>query len=243
MMRMANIVLIHGSWHGAWCWHKVEPRLRALGHRVIVPDLPGHGREPRALKGRITLGAMVSHVERAIDAVDGPVCVVAHSRGGIVASTLAERRPDRVSRLVYLASYMLVDGQRVADLFEADTASLVTRHLRIDRWTVTDALAAEGFREALYADCAEDDIALAHALLTPEPSLPALTRVRLTPERYGSVPRTYIALTQDRAVTPGLQRRLYEAQPVEQVLEIDASHSAYFSKPDELTRAIDSVAH
>ena len=66
-----NIVLLHGSWHGAWCWHKVVPLLQARGHQVHVPDLPAHGRHWRLARGRTTLSAMAAHVCRVLDALDG----------------------------------------------------------------------------------------------------------------------------------------------------------------------------
>ena len=102
-------------------------------------------------------------------------------------------------------------------------------------------LKREIYREALYADCSEDDIALAYALLTPEargPESPTETPLRTTRENFGRIPKIYIELTQDRAVTWAGQKRMYEATPCERVLTIEASHSAYFSQPDQLTKQI-----
>lgn len=207
-----------------------------------VPDLPAHGRDWRVARGRITLKAMAASVCEIIDALDEPSLIVAHSRGGIVASTVAQMRPQRVRGLVYLAAYMLRNGERVADLFREDRDSLVPRNLAISRTRLTDMLRPACYREVLYADCADADVELAHALLTPEPSLPALTRVRLSGERYGRVPRHYISLTEDRAVSHPLQQRMIAASPCESVTAIRASHSAYFSRPDELSGAIDAIA-
>src|SRR4051812_16197911 len=106
---MATFVLVHGSWHGAWCWYKVVPRLEALGHRAIAVDLPAHGRNRRLLRGAVTLRAMTTCVLRVLDTLDEPAILVAHSRSGIVASMVAERRPERVAKLVYLASYLVED--------------------------------------------------------------------------------------------------------------------------------------
>lgn len=237
-----NIVLLHGSWHGAWCWHKVVPHLQSAGHQVHVPDLPAHGRHWRLARGRTTLADMARHVCRLVDVLDGPVFVVAHSRGGIVASTVAEMRPGQVAGVAYLAAYLLRSGERVADFFRQDRDSLVRPNLRIHRSTLTDSLAPEAYREALYADCSDADVALASALLTPEPALPALTRLKLSPERYGTVRRHYIELTQDRAVTIALQRQMVAASPCASVASLDASHSAYFSCPDRLAGAIDAMA-
>lgn len=237
-----HIVLLHGSWHGAWCWYKVIPRLRSVGHHVHAPDLPAHGREWRMARGRITLAAMAGTVCDLLDSLDGPALLVAHSRGGLVASAVAERRPRKLVANVYLAAYLLRHGERVVDLFKADKESLVLPNIRISRSTLTDSLAEEAYRPALYADCDDADVELARALLTPEPSLPALTRLRLSDANYGSVTRHYIELTQDRAVTLSLQRRMFEASPCATIASIDASHSAYFSRPDELARTIDAVS-
>ena len=237
-----NIILLHGSWHGAWCWHKVAPLLRAQGHHVCVPDLPAHGRHWRIARGRTTLAAMAEPVCKLLDTLAEPALLVAHSRGGIVASTLAEMRPRKLHGVAYLAAYMLRNGERVADVFRHDVESLVGPQLRVSRATLTDSLAEDAYRPALYADCSDADVELARSLLTPEPSLPALTRLRLSDRNYGSVPRHYIELTQDRAVSLRLQRSMIAASPCASVAAIDASHSAYFSQPEQLSTRIHAIA-
>ena len=237
-----NIVLLHGSWHGAWCWHKVVPHLRSQGHRVQVPDLPAHGRHWRVARGRTTLAAMASHVCGVLDSLDEPALLVAHSRGGIVASTVAEMRANKLHGVVYLAAYMLRHGERVADFFRADRDSLVLPHLRIHKASLTDSLDEAAHRPALYADCSDADVELARSLLTAEPSLPALTRLRLSERNYGRVPRHYIELTEDRAVSLALQRRMIAASPCATVASIEASHSAYFSRPEQLSALLHAIA-
>lgn len=238
---MASILLIHGSWHGAWCWHKVVPRLRAMGHTVYAPDLPSHGRDwtPPA---QVTLQSYVDCVTRLVDASPEPLTVVAHSRGGLVLGALCEARPGKVTRAVYLAAVLLKDGQKVFDLLPAAEGSRILPAMFMAEDQSWDMLREEAFDDALYADCSEDDRALCHQLLTPEPLAPSLTPVVLTEERYGRVPRAYIELTQDRAVTPAWQRFMYSEVPCEEVLRLEASHSAYFSRPDELSAMIDSLA-
>jgi pimeloyl-ACP methyl ester carboxylesterase len=237
-----EIILLHGSWHGAWCWHKVVPHLQAAGHNVHVPDLPAHGRDWRYARGRITLGAMASHVCDILDRLREPALIVAHSRGGIVASTVAEMRPSKLIGCAYLAAYMLRNNERVADYFRKDLDSLVRSNLRISRTRLTDSLSEEAQKPALYADCSDADVELARRLLTAEPSLPALTRLKLTDANYGAVNRHYIELTQDRAVSHVLQRSMIENSPCKSVSAIEASHSAYFSKPKELAGVIMNIA-
>jgi pimeloyl-ACP methyl ester carboxylesterase len=232
---MSSFLFLHGSWHGAWCWHKIVPRIQAAGHRAVAIDLPGRGRSP-ATPGFVGLQRMVTAAEAALPPGEQTVVVV-HSRNGIVASALAERAPDRIARTIYLASFMLPSGKRVLD-YLPDRDSLMPRNVRIDRWRMTDWLDPAVYREALYADCSDDDLALCRNLLVPEPVRPALTRLTLTAQRYGRVPRAYIRLTQDRAVSLALQDRLLAETPVERVESLAASHSAYFSQPDALAESI-----
>lgn len=237
---MSNFVLVHGSWHGAWCWYKIVPRLRALGHYVEAVDLPGHGRD-RTDPAAVTLDTYADAIGAAIVRAPGPVTLVAHSRGGVPTSQAAERHHARIEHLVYLAAYLLADGETVLDHAVHDSESLVLPNLSFDPNGHWDMLNSEAYEPALYADCGSEDIALAHSLLIPEPALPSRTPLKLSEDRYGAIPRTYLELLEDRAVTPALQKRMHAAVPCE-VRSIEASHSAYFSKPDELTRHLNEIA-
>jgi pimeloyl-ACP methyl ester carboxylesterase len=236
---MAYFLFLHGSWHGAWCWHKVLPRIAAAGHQAVAIDLPGRGRAP-AFTPMVSLERMVRAAEAAL-AAQGKTIVVVHSRYGIVASGLAEKVPEKIARTIYLASFMLPSGRRVFD-YLPDRPSLLTGRVEVNRLAMWDWLRPEAYREALYADCSGDDLELARALLTREPSRPALTRLKLTDGRYGRVPRAYIRLTQDRAVSLQLQDRLLNETRVDRVESIEASHSAYFSQPDRLADTIIKLA-
>ncbi|MGH1352614.1 MAG: alpha/beta fold hydrolase [Methyloligellaceae bacterium] len=233
---MRHYILIHGSWHGAWCWYKIAPRLEAAGHSVSVPDLPGRGRSP-ARPAMVGLDRIVKSLEPLL-AKDRKTTVVVHSRYGIVASRLAELFPDRIERTIYLASFMIPAGQAVVDYFRADTGSLLRPGFELNRLGMWDWLKPEVYHEGLYHDCDEDDNKLAHMLLCKEPFRPVLTKLKLTENRYGQVPRSYIRLTDDRAVTPWLQDKVLNETKVDRVESMAAGHSAYFSKPDELTDCI-----
>lgn len=234
-----RFLFLHGSWHGAWCWHKVLPFVAGERHEALAIDLPGRGRAPAtpALVGMKTMvdaaAAALSHAEKTT--------IVVHSRNGIVASMLAERHPEKVARIIYLAAFMLPNGRRVLD-YLPDKGSLLTGNVDINRIAFWDRLRPEAYREALYADCSEADVALARALLTREPVRPALTRLKLTDARYGRVPRAYIRLSDDRAVSLALQDRLLSETRVDRVESLQASHSAYFSQPEALARSVLKLA-
>lgn len=232
---MRHYLLIHGSWHGAWCWYKVAPLLQQHGS-VSVPNLPGRGRDP-AWPYFVTLKRLVRSAAAHLSPNQATTIVV-HSRYGVLATALAEAFPDAIRRVIYLASFMLPNGQRVADHFPKDKDSLIRPFVHVNRAGAWDSLSPEIYREGLYADCSEDDVALASSLLCREPSLPALARVKATPERFGRVPTAYIRLTQDRAVSVALQDRLIEESRPARVESIAASHSAYFSCPERLAATI-----
>lgn len=232
---MSTYVLVHGSWGGAWNWYKIVPRLEAAGHRAIALDMPGRGLDRRPL-GQVTMQDYVAAIGRAIDEADEPVILVGHSRGGIAVTQAAEEYAHRVRLLIYLAAFLVPNGDTVVPLTVSDKTSLILPNLDINRDEGFDMLRPP-FREILHADCSDDDAALWRLLLTPEPSGPTNTAIRTT-ERYESIPRAYIELTQDRAVTPILQRRMRERVPCRETVSIEASHFAYFSKPDELTQAL-----
>ncbi len=234
---MSTFVLVHGSWHAAWCWYKIVPKLEAAGHRAIAIDLPGHGRDHTPV-GEVTMQQYVDAIGSAIDAAGDPVILVAHSRGGIAITQAAEAHAERVRLLVYVAAFLVPDGQTVVPLALSDTPSLIMPNLEINGEDGYDMLREPAFRETLYADCSEEDIALCNMLLSPEPSGPTNTPIRTTAERFERIPRVYIELTQDRAVMPVLQRRMQVTMPCRETVAVEASHSAYFSKPDELTRAL-----
>ena len=236
---MTQFLFLHGSWHGAWCWHKIVPRIQAAGHVARAIDLPGRGRAA-ALPALVSLDRMVDAAEAAL-APEGKTVVVVHSRNGIVASSLAERVPERIERTIYVASYMLPSGRRVLD-YLPDRASMMPGNVQVNHLGLWDWLKPQVYREALYADCSSDDLALCRDLLVREPVRPALTRLKLTDGRYGRVPRAYIRLSEDNAVSLPLQDRLLAETPVERVETLRASHSAYFSQPDALTQTVLKLA-
>ena len=90
---MKTFILIHGSWHSAWNWHKVVPILEKAGHRAIAIDLPGMGRDKTPIQD-VTMKTTVEKICALIDSVPGKVILVGHSKNGIMISQAAEYRPS-----------------------------------------------------------------------------------------------------------------------------------------------------
>lgn len=234
---MTTFVLVHGSWHGAWCWHRIVARLEALGHRVLAPDLPGHGDDATPV-AQLTLKAYAECVAAAVQAAPGPVVLVGHSFGGIVISQAAEIIPERISRLVYLTAFLPANGQSLSRLAAADPDNPVATSSIISADRQLVSLDLSRLRELLYADCPESDIALARQRLCAEAIMPFITPVKITAGRACSIPRTYIECLNDIAVPLWFQRQMQATVHCHPVYALPTGHSPFFAAPAELARLL-----
>lgn len=238
---MATFVLVHGGWGGGAWWRKVVPLLTAHGHRVLAPDLPGMG-EDLTPTADLSLAVWADCIAARIVEVDSPVFLVGHSSGGVVISEVAERIPNRLLALVYLAGFLLRDGESVGDLSRNDPQSIIFSNLLIDVADDSSTLRQEAIQEALFTFCSEDDIAFAHATWRQQPLFGVRCPVRLTPERFGSVARHYIECARDKAISLPVQRKMQKVWPCASVTTLDSDHSPFFSMPEKLAGVLTGLA-
>jgi pimeloyl-ACP methyl ester carboxylesterase len=235
-----TVILIHGAWHGAWCWHKLIPLLEASGARAIAPDLPSMGKDQTPPE-RVTLSSWARFVADLVEAQVEPVMLVGHSRGGIVVSQAAELIPGRIRHLVYLSAYLLPAGTSLADEARRDAESVIAANMVPADSGITCTVRESAVREAFYGQCNEEDYQYARARLTPEPLKPLVTPLTITPERFGSVPRAYVETTRDRTVSITSQRRMQATLSCKPVFTLDTDHSPFFSQPEALARILISI--
>jgi pimeloyl-ACP methyl ester carboxylesterase len=239
---MATYVLVHGAWHGAWCWHKALPLIEARGHKVEAIDLPGHG-DDRTPTTSVSLDSYVQRVCQTLDAEAEPAIVVGHSMGGIVITQAAEERPNRIRKLVYLCAFLPANGQSLMDLGRQDTQTMARMPdaiVPLADGSLT--LKTESLKEVFYHDCSDEDVTFARERLVPQAGAPFATAVRTTEANFGRVPRVYIECVQDRVITPPAQERMYTSLPCERVITMNASHSPFFSAPNELAEHLHLLA-
>ncbi len=237
---MSTYVLIHGAWHGSWCWNKVIPLLEKEGHKVEAPDLPGHGSDKTPIP-EISLQTYTDRVCRILDAQSEPAILVGHSMGGVVITQAAEYRPEKIGTLVYLSAFLLQNGESLLQVAGGDAEALVLPNLIMAEDQSYATVRDEALKEIFYGDCTEEDVVRAKSLLVPQAAAPFATPVNTTQEKFGQIRRVYISCLVDKAITPACQQKMYAALPCEKVISMNTSHSPFLSAPEELAMHLISL--
>jgi pimeloyl-ACP methyl ester carboxylesterase len=236
-----TVVLVHGAFHGAWCWSKVVPLLEASGIPVIAVDLPGHGDRPGPPGDLYDAAA---HVADVLDGIDGPAVVCGHSYGGAVITEATADRAD-VTQLVYLAALMPDTGETVGATMPGVehagwSESELTREGAIEpRDDGTMTVGPKAAVVALYGDCSEADVEFALARLCPQSA--ASFGQPLTGAGWHDIPATYVVCAEDRAIVPEFQRAMATARATT-VVELHASHSPFLSQPEAVAELLVELA-
>lgn len=218
------IVLVHGGWHGAWCWAALDPVLRTHGYDVHAVELTSHGTDPAAVGD---LHSDVELVRRTVRAIAGPVVLLGHSYGGLVI-TEAAAELDNVAHLAYLAAFFPDRG---------DSMRKLTGGGRAPWLEFADGLmsVAPGWGSRLfYSDCSPSVAADAESKLAPQSAASFGQEVTVTPWR--TIHSTYFVCSEDQSVSPAAQRRW--AQLVHDSVEIHSGHSPMLSQPEHVAKLI-----
>jgi pimeloyl-ACP methyl ester carboxylesterase len=232
----ATIVLVHGAWHGAWCWDHVSADLSDRGFSVVAVDLPGHGASPLPLGD---LYGDAAFVTQTVAAIDGPVILVGHSYGGAV---ITEAGPNpNVARLVYLTAFCLDEGESLLGKVTAGATAeqaAQTAALFVDQGDGTMVVAEDFIIPMFYGDCSAGDVAFAMARLGAQPMASFVQPVQRTSWR--TTPSTYVVCAQDGAIAPGIQRDM--AARCSTTVTLEASHSPFFSMPGAVADVLAAAA-
>ncbi len=227
---MATFVLVHGSWHGGWCWKKLSPLLRAAGHEVYAPTLTGMGERAHAAPPEIRLATHVEDVLRLLEFEDlHDVVLVGHSYAGMIITAMAARDAARLRALVYLDAYLPEAGEPEIDLWPPEEAAKVRADLAAGRMYRT-MLPAEAF------GLQGEDAAWAAARLTPQPLGVYLDPATTTP--LPPIPGRFIHCAQGwfaaRSAAFAARART-RGWPVD---ELATGHDAMLTVPDELAKLL-----
>ena len=221
---MSTFALVHGAWHGGWCWEELTPLLRQAGHGVVAPDLPCDD------DSATTFEAYADVVCAAVDGRDVDVVVVAHSLGGPTGTLVAARRPVR--HLVYLCAAVPAAGRSLFDQWQEQ------RDMVNPNWdkglsppdvqSRTTWVDLDSARELLWADCDEQTVVAAFPRRRPQAAYPFTAPLAVA--EFPAVRCTSVVCADDQLINPEWSRRIAREIGAE-IVELPGGHSPQLSRP------------
>ncbi|MGE0681262.1 MAG: alpha/beta fold hydrolase [Candidatus Binatia bacterium] len=227
---MATYVLVHGAWHGGWCWQRVAPLLRAAGHEVYTPTLTGLGERSHLVNANIDLNTHVQDVVNVLE-FEGlrNVILVGHSYGGMVVTGVTERTANSLQHVVYLDAFVPCDGQALADLVAPQFREEMQQQAR------TNGELLPSFPVEQYGVFAEADVQWVRPNLVRHPFKTLMTPVKLMNPVALALPKTYIYCNNPAmGFFEAFAERARTAQGW-RYRELATGHDAMVTMPRELT--------
>jgi len=235
-----DFVLVHGAWHGGWCWEEVGARLEAAGHRVHCPALPGLAERAGELTADLGLA---DHITSVIDFVGrhklSDFVLVGHSYGGMVITGVADVMKHRIAHIVYLDAAVPHHGESMVSYGEPRPPEVIAASVAMVRSLAPDGVAMQALPpEALGVPADHPAHTLLQARMTPHPLKTWLDPIALLHGGPRDLPRTYLLCT-----SPMLEHsqfahiaRLAAVDPEWRYGEIASGHEAMLTAPDEVAQ-------
>jgi pimeloyl-ACP methyl ester carboxylesterase len=231
-----TFVLVHGAWHGGWCWSKVAAILRGRGHAVITPTQTGLGERAHLLSKSITLDTFVEDIVNVIKFEElKDIVLVGHSFGGNAISGTADRMPERIKQLVYLDAAMLENGQSVFSMLPPDVVAARTKAAQ----DTSGGLSIPAPPAAAFGLSDPAQQAWLTARLTPHPFGTFTSPLNLKNKVGNGLPAVYISCT-DPVYGPLEASRQWVKKNGMKMIEIKTGHDAMVTLPEQLTDMLDA---
>ena len=229
---MSNYVLVHGAWHGGWCWKRVSPLLRAAGHEVFTPTLTGLGERAHLISENVGLDTHIKDVLAVLEFEDlRDVVLVGHSFAGMVITGVAEKADERIAHLVYLYAFVPENGKSLADYQPPEIWRMFQEKTREEgdgfKLPIVFPLEAFGVTE-------DDDVNWVRPRLTPHPLKTKSDPVSVSNPNAARIPRTYIYCSAPAVGVFDQFADCARQSPSWQYVDLAAGHDAMVTAPQEL---------
>jgi len=233
---LTTYVLVHGAWHSGRAWDRVVPLLESAGHRVYAPSLTGYGDKAHLLGPDVGLD---THVDDVVGLITGEdlteVVLVGHSYAGLVVSSVANRVPERIGRLVFLDAMVPEDGETAADVMPFSQALIDQALASESGWRVPPLPETPA---GLFGVTDPDDVAWLRGMLSDQPVLCLQQPAHLDNPAVRTIPRTHVHCTVGKP--EGIERRAVPAS--DEVFELATGHDCMITMPGELTALLLKLA-
>jgi pimeloyl-ACP methyl ester carboxylesterase len=234
-----TFVLVHGAWHGGWCWRGVADRLRAAGHRVFTPTCTGLGERAHQLSRDITLDSFTRDVAAVIEAEElQDIVLVGHSFGGLPVSGVADLMPERVRSLVFLDSLLVQPGRSPADGLTADVVAARRKAAE----ETSGGLSLPVPPPSAFGVTAPAEMAWLERRLTPHPFSTYASPLNIGKPIGNGLPCTYVACTSPVYLPLEGVRTWARQQAGWRWEEIATGHDAMVTAPEELAEMLERLA-
>ena len=238
---MANFLLVHGAWQGAWCWRDVTDALVRAGHRAHALTLTGLGERSHLLRADIDLQTHITDVLNAIAAEElHHLVLVGHSYAGMLVTAVADRMPQRLSHLVYLDAVVPKPGESWSG-----THSPATRQTRLAAAQASPVFAFPPPDPSVFG-LAGPQYEWVKRRQTPHPGHTYEAPLDFDVRRVAGIPRTFISCTAPALATiDAIRPRVHSASfwdgawlPGSRLVEMRTGHDPMISAPAELTQIL-----
>jgi pimeloyl-ACP methyl ester carboxylesterase len=235
MNQPRNYVLVHGAWHGGWCWRRVADRLKKEGHRVFCPTLTGLGERAHLLTREVNMTTHINDVIAVLEAEElEDVVLVGHSYGGIVITGVAARAKTRLWQLVYLDSAIVEDGESWSS---AHTPQMQAERRRLAQES-SGGLSMPAPKAEAFGVLKSEDIDWVQRRLTPQPFAPYDQKLNWGGPVGNGLPKIYVDCTEPAYAGLAGVKDKYRGKPGWPFAEIKTGHDAMVSAPAETAKLL-----
>ncbi len=231
---MTTYVLVHGAWHGGWCWTRVAKLLRDAGHEVHTPTLTGLGEKAHLLSRDIDLGTHIADICGVFEAeeiTDAVLC--GHSYGGMVITGAADRIADRIATIVYLDAFIPTDGQSLLDIQGPER-----RKLFLEQAAKSEDGGVAPMSASYFSVMDPEDAAWIDRRCVPQPINTYDYRLRLTGAGDAIRRKIYILAEGHINSRFGPYAEQTRADPAWEYHGVAAGHDVMVDMPEELTEIL-----
>jgi pimeloyl-ACP methyl ester carboxylesterase len=231
-----TFLLVHGAWHGGWCWRQVASLLRKAGHEVHAPSLTGLGERRHLAGGKLDLDTHIEDLVQLIEMEDlQDVVLVGHSYGGMVVTGAADRKPDRIARLVYLDAFVPENGKCLLDYAVPERAARMRHEGERTGFVTPPPMSLWGLTR-------EKDLDFVGPREVRHPFATMSQPIRLTNiAEAAMIPKTFVYCSSPATGSFDQFAAKYRDNPAWRFHELKTGHDAMILMPGEVAKLLQST--
>lgn len=229
-----QFVLIHGAWHGGWCWEGVAAELENQGHKAIAPTMPGHYKDDD--RSKIILGDYIDKIIETVEQASGKVVLVGHSSAGFLIQSVAGKIPQKIEHLIFNNAFILQDSKSQFDIVPPEIAQGMTQAAKASPDNCVPVM-EDFIRNTLMAEAPADKQDDLITRLVPQPLSLFTTPVSTKGFNKNRCKKTVVFCKNDVSLPPGAYLGMAQELGAYDLIELDLGHEGLFTDPGRVAQA------